>query len=89
MLDALDLSRVCVTTITPGNSDSNETPSTNQADIMTITSGTRTTLNTGPLVRNALAGQVLYNHLGQLKVLERDPSRAQPAISNPAPTVTP
>ena len=83
MLDALDLSRVWVATITPGNSDSNEAPSMNQADNMTITSGTRTTLNTGPRVRTALAGRVMYNHLGQLKVLERDPPRGP---SQPSPT---
>ena len=83
MLVGLDLSRVQVTTITPGNSDSNETPSTNQADIMTITSGTRTTLNTVPRVRNAFTGQVTYNHLGQLKALERDPPHGP---SQPSPT---
>ena len=57
---------------------------------MTMTSGTRIILNTGPRMRNALGGRVMYNHFWQLNVLEQyPPSLAQPAVSNTAPTVTP
>ena len=75
MLVGLNLSRVQVTTITPGNSDSNDTTSTNRADSMRMTSWTKPTIYKGPRRRNALDGLVIYNHIGQLKVIERDSTR--------------